>query len=95
MKFFVGLVNRMYLNKLRSKLSSIHEFYSTLESVNQKLVIFFNAAGKWLEEDSIVLDSSLHLASLAPMYMPDKLADAIAGSKVRNHKAVYPLNKYS
>ena len=44
------------------------------------MMSLFKSLGKWLE-DPAVLDANIHISSLAPIYMPKKLGDIIAGGE--------------
>ena len=87
MRFFEGIVNTMYLNKVRAKLAGISTHYEENETGDRSasMMSLFKSLGKWLE-DPAVLDANIHISSLAPIYMPKRLGDIIAGgeSEFRN-----------
>jgi imidazoleglycerol phosphate dehydratase HisB len=81
MKFFEGIVNNMYLNKVKAKLAAVSAHYEQSEQTDRHatLMALFKSLGVWLE-DSVVRDANVHIASLAPIFMPKKLHDIIAGN---------------
>ena len=82
MRFFDGIVNTMYLNKVKSKLAGISSHYEESETGDSSasMMALFKSLGTWLE-DPAVLDANIHVSSLAPIYMPKKLGDIIGGGE--------------
>ncbi len=87
-KFFEGIVNSLYFGRIQTKLKAIFEHFENVKDkenvLAERLCSLFKAFHFWTE-DSIVLDSSLHLPSLAPYFLPDKLSLIIHNSQVRDH----------
>ena len=93
-KFFEGIMNTMYLNKVKSKLACISAHYEERETGERSaaMMALFKSLGTWLE-DPTVLDANVHVSSLAPIYMPKRLGEVIAGgeSEFRNIWSEYLL----
>jgi hypothetical protein len=84
-KFFEGIVNSLYFGRIQTKLKAISEHYENNRDkddlLGQGLTNLFKAYQLWAE-DSIVLAADLHLPSLGPNLLPEKLSLIIHKSEV-------------
>ena len=95
-KFFTGVMNGLHLSKVKSKLKSIAEFYADPtgsqsysdddQSTNRgthfdQMMKLFTAYHMWLNDESNLLDTNLHIPALAPCFMPDLLGEIMLGEK--------------
>ena len=95
-KFFIGVMNNLHLGKVKSKLKSISEFYadptgsksysgdeglSSRGTYFEQMMKLFTAYHMWLEDENNVLDTNLHIPSLARCFMPDLLGEIMSGEK--------------
>ena len=92
MSFFVGIFNTMYFNKIKSSLKLLQDFQSKKSSEaenNDKesgkenrgcLTKLYKTFYMWLDEAKI-LDSTLYIPALSPVYEPEKLAQILSGDR--------------
>ena len=82
MSFFTGMINSLYLNKVKKALRTVQEYYEQAESEDKALCEMLGKVYKsfylWLEEAKI-LDSTLYIPALAPLYDPERLGRILAG----------------
>ncbi|XP_025411523.1 ectopic P granules protein 5 homolog isoform X2 [Sipha flava] len=97
-KFFEGLVNSSYLNKINNKLKECIDFHRTKlqtepnSEIDLRLGRFYEACTLWLT-DVRLLESTLFIPSLDSMYEPTDLTHIINGSHewlsdIINHKLI-------
>ena len=82
MSFFSGMINSMYLKKVKNFLKGLHDYQEKFGNSDKplcgKLCRLYKSFYIWLDESKI-LDSTLYLPALAPVYEPAKLAQLLAG----------------
>ena len=82
MSFFTGMINSLYLNKVKKALRSVQEFYDQPEcedkALSERLGKLYRSFYIWLDEAKI-LDSTLYIPALSPLYEPEKLGRILAG----------------
>ena len=82
MSFFSGMINSLYLNKVKKALITSQEFYEQSDGEDsqfrERLGKLYKSYYIWLDEAKI-LDSTLYIPALSPVYEPAKLAKIFAG----------------
>ena len=82
MKFFSGIVNSMYMKKIKKYIIGLQEYEEKYGSSNKKisenLCKMYRSFYIWLDESKI-LDSALYVPALSPVYSPDHLAQLLTG----------------
>ena len=82
-RFFEGLLNSRYLGQIRTRLENLESFSRSEPEtdLNSKRALLFKTMSRWLA-DPVLLDKNLHVASLSPVFMPQRVAKLIKGDKV-------------
>ena len=84
MSFFSGMINSLYLSKVKKALKSFQDFYDKCEgediSFQERLGKLYKSYYIWLDEAKI-LDSTLYIPALSPVYEPALLAKILAGDE--------------
>ena len=82
MKFFSGIVNSMYMKKIKKYIIGLQEYEEKYGRSNKKisenLCKMYRSFYIWLDESKI-LDSALYVPALSPVYSPDHLAQLLTG----------------
>ena len=82
MQFFSGMINSMYMKKIKNFIKGIQEYqekYGEKEKkINEQLCKIYKSFYIWLDESKI-LDTTLYIPALSPVYSPDKLAQLLTG----------------
>ena len=82
MSFFTGMINSLYLNKVKKALRSVQDYYEQSHcedtALCERLGKLYKSFYIWLDEAKI-LDSTLYIPALSPVYEPEKLGRILAG----------------
>jgi len=82
MCFFTGMINSLYLKKMKNFVKSLQEYQEKQDRksnpVSENLSKIYKSFYIWLDESKI-LDSTLYIPALSPVYEPDKLAQILTG----------------
>ena len=80
--FFSGMINTMYINKIKNFVRKLQEYQDNFDNkdkpICESLSKIYKAFYIWLDESKI-LDSTLYIPALLPVYQPNKLAQILSG----------------
>jgi molybdopterin converting factor small subunit len=79
------MVNARYFARIQAKLASLiskFEDKNDETQLGQERILLLKSMSKWMEDET-VLNGYVHISSLAPVYLPSKLSELVAGRTVR------------
>ena len=97
MCFFTGMINSLYMKKVKNFVKTLQEHQETFDNdekpICDKLSSIYKSFYIWLDESKI-LDSTLYIPALLPIYQPDKLAQIFAGRVLRLYQEIISISNY-